>query len=103
MNKAAGKPPDELSKQLQGMLGVYLTAAKLTEKGLTVAVTSRNAVGVDLFVTDTRCQKTWSVQIKTNSTRGRFWNAGKDAKISSPPHTSTYFFICMAKMHQIII
>ena len=70
-----------------GMQGVYLVAAELTKRGLTVAPTSRSAVGADLLVTDERCKKAWSVQVKTNYGRPRFWllnkNSGK-VRITQP-------------------
>jgi hypothetical protein len=47
--------------QATGMQGVYLVAAELTKRGLTVAPASRSAFGADLLVTDDRCKKTWSV------------------------------------------
>jgi len=57
-----------------GMQGVFLTAAELTYRGFLVSVTSRNAFGADLLVTDNRCQHAWSVQVKTNKdTSANFW------------------------------
>ena len=50
--------------QMTGMLGTYLAAAELTKKGFIVSITSRNAKGADLLVTDQSCKKTWSVQVK---------------------------------------
>jgi hypothetical protein len=60
-----------------GMTGVYLVAAELSFRGFTVSPTLRNAAGADLLVTDRNCGHTWSVQVKTNNTRGRFWLVGK--------------------------
>jgi hypothetical protein len=58
---------------MTGMLGVYLTAAELTELGFIVSPTSRSAFGADLLVTDQRCRKAWSVQVKTNRKVAGFW------------------------------
>ena len=56
------------------MHGVFLTAAELTYRGFIVSLTSRSAFGADLLVTDNQCQRTWSVQVKTNqSTAANFW------------------------------
>jgi hypothetical protein len=59
--------------QMTGMLGVYLTAAELTVRGFIVSPTSRNAIGADLLVTDQRCRKAWSLQVKTNGKPVSFW------------------------------
>jgi hypothetical protein len=58
---------------ITGMLGVYLTAAELTKLGFIVSPTSRSAFGADLLVTDQRCRKAWSVQVKTNRKAAAFW------------------------------
>jgi len=63
-----------MSRFQNGMQGVFLTAAELTHRGFIVSLTSRNAFGADLLVTDNQCQRTWSVQVKTNqSTSANFW------------------------------
>lgn len=59
--------------QRTGMQGVYLVAAELTKQGLIVSPTSRNAFGADLLVTDDRCKHAWSVQVKTNAGRSKYW------------------------------
>jgi hypothetical protein len=51
-------------QQMTGMLGAYLAAAELTQKGLIVSMTSRNARGADLLVADQDYKHTWSVQVK---------------------------------------
>jgi hypothetical protein len=58
---------------MTGMLGVYLTAAELSWLGFIVSPTSRSAFGADLLVTDQRCRKAWSVQVKTNRKAATFW------------------------------
>lgn len=56
------------------MQGVFLTAAELTHRGFIVSLTSRNAFGADLLVTDSKCEHTWSVQVKTNQgTSANYW------------------------------
>lgn len=62
------------NKFQNGMHGVFLTAAELTYRGFIVSLTSRNAFGADLLVTDNQCLRTWSVQVKTNqSTAANYW------------------------------
>jgi len=57
-----------------GTQGVFLTAAELTHGGFIISVTSRNAFGADLLVTDSRCQNAWPVQVKTSKdTLANFW------------------------------
>ena len=58
---------------MTGMLGTYLSAAELTQKGLIVSITSRNARGADLLVADQDYKQTWSVQVKTNGKPAGFW------------------------------
>jgi hypothetical protein len=79
-------------QQMTGMLGVYLAAAKLTNRGLVVSPTSRSAAGADLLVTDHKCQRAWSVQVKTNRKKAGFWLLNKDAgELKSPSHI--YIFV----------
>ena len=74
------------------MLGVYLAAAELTNKGFIVSPTSRSAAGADLLVTDQRCQRAFSVQVKTQRQAANFWLVGQQAhEIKSPSHV--YVFI----------
>ena len=78
--------------QITGMLGVYLTAAELTNKGFIVSPTSRSAAGADLLVTDQKCQRAFSVQVKTQRQAANFWLVGLQAReINSPTHI--YVFI----------
>jgi hypothetical protein len=66
--------------QMTGMLGVYLTAAELTHRGLIVSITSRNAKGADLLAVDQSYKTTWSIQVKTNRKPAGFWLLGKSYK-----------------------
>jgi hypothetical protein len=66
--------------QMTGMLGVYLVAAELTQRGFIVSPTSRSAKGADLLVTDQECNRAWSVQVKTQRNAASFWLLSKDAK-----------------------
>ena len=78
--------------QMTGMLGVYLVAAELSRRGFIVSPTSRSAAGADLLVTDQKCQKAWSVQVKTNNKSANFWLVGAKAKeIISDSHM--YVFV----------
>jgi hypothetical protein len=58
---------------MNGMLGVYLAAAELTQRGLIVSPTSRSSRGVDLLATDQSFKRAWSVQVKTNGKRATYW------------------------------
>jgi hypothetical protein len=78
--------------QMTGMLGVYLVAAELSKRGFIVSPTSRSAAGADLLVTDQKCCKAWSVQVKTNKGTPNFWLVGAHAKkIKSDSHM--YVFV----------
>jgi hypothetical protein len=78
--------------QMTGMLGTYLAAAELTQKGLVVSITSRSARGADLLVADQDYKQAWSVQVKTNSKPASFWLLSKDYKeLSSATHI--YLFV----------
>ena len=49
-------------------------------------------LGADLLVTDQRCQRAWSVQVKTQRQAANYWLVGSQAReISSPTHI--YVFI----------
>jgi hypothetical protein len=79
--------PRRRSGQATGMQGVYLAAAELTKRGLTVSPTSRSSFGADLLVTDEGGRKAWSVQVKSNFGRPRFWLLNKHSdKVASPSH-----------------
>jgi len=66
--------------QITGMRGVYLVAAELAKRGFIVSPTSRSAIGADLLVTDQKCKRAYSVQVKTNGRTFSFWLIGKRAK-----------------------
>jgi hypothetical protein len=57
------------SNAVIGMHGVYSAAAELARRGFIVSPTSRSAFGADLLVTDQRCRRAWSVQVKTTERR----------------------------------
>jgi hypothetical protein len=74
-----------------GMQGVYLVAAELTGREFIVSVTSRNARGTDLLVTDQGCQRAWSVQVKATNQNRAFWLVGEHAKnVKSPTHVYVF-------------
>ena len=62
------------------MTGVYLVAAELSRRGLIASPTSRSAYGADLLVTDSKCQRSYAVQVKTNASAFRFWLLNRHAK-----------------------
>ena len=66
--------------QMTGMRGVYLVAAELSRLGFIVSPTSRSAIGADLLVTDQKCKRAYSVQVKTNARTFNFWLIGNKAK-----------------------
>jgi hypothetical protein len=74
------RKPMTISKQLTGMTGVYLVAAELSWRGFIASPTSRSAIGADLLVTDQLCQRSYSVQVKTNAATFGFWLVGAKAK-----------------------
>ena len=69
--------------QMTGMRGVYLVAAELSRLGFIVSPTSRSAAGADLLVTDQKCQRAFSIQVKTNARTFNYWLIGKKAKESA--------------------
>jgi hypothetical protein len=76
-----------------GMLGVHLAAAELIRRGFIVAPTSRGASGADLLVTDSSCQKTWSVQVKAKAAKTcDQWIVGKFVKATASP-SLVYVFV----------
>jgi hypothetical protein len=78
--------------QMNGMLGVYLTAAELTSRGFIVSLTSRNAFGADLLATDQKCRRAWSVQVKTKNSKNTYWLLSPAAaKLKSESHL--YVFV----------
>jgi len=85
--------------QMTGMLGVYLTAAELTHRGMIVSITSRNARGADLLITDQDYQKTWSIQVKTNAKPSRYWLLNKDYKTEIAPR-HIYIFVNLRGEHR---
>lgn len=89
----ARKSKSKQNGHQNGMHGVFLTAAELTYRGFIVSVTSRNAYGADLLVTDRECKRTWSVQVKTNqSTAANRWVLSAHCKeLTSKSHA--YVFV----------
>lgn len=66
--------------QMTGMRGVYLVAAELCRMGFIASPTSRSAGGADILVTDQRCKRAFSVQVKTNAKTFDFWLVGEHAQ-----------------------
>jgi hypothetical protein len=71
-----------MKAQLTGMRGVYLVAAELSRIGFIASPTSRSALAADILVTDQKCQRAFSVQVKTNSTAASFWLIGEHVPVS---------------------
>ena len=80
-------PAPSVNGQLTGMRGVYLVAAELSRLGFIASPTSRSAIGADILVTDQKCARTYSVQVKTNAKTFGFWLVGAKAReIQSKTH-----------------
>lgn len=80
------------SRQNTGMRGVFIVAAELSRLGYIVSPTSRSAFGADLLVTDGKCKKAYSVQVKTNARNFNFWLLTKHSNdLSSSSHI--YVFV----------
>jgi hypothetical protein len=89
------------SGHMTGMQGVYLAAAELTKWGLVVSPTSRSVFGADLLVTDEKCKKAWSVQVKTNYGRPKFWLVSRHSKqTASRSHIYVLVNLCRANARQ---
>ena len=74
------------------MRAVFQVAAELAERGYIVSPTSRNAFGADLLVANDSCTRSFSVQVKANAQKSRFWLMGEKAKhLASPSHI--YVFV----------
>jgi hypothetical protein len=85
---------DRRSTALIGMHGVYTAAAELARRGFIVSPTSCSASGADLLVTDQRCRRGWSVQVKTTERRrpASYCLVGRHAKdFASGSHV--YIFV----------
>ncbi len=59
---------------------MFLVAAELSKLGFIVSPTSRSAAGADLLVTDQRCSRAFTVQVKTNAKSTGNWLIGKHAE-----------------------
>jgi len=75
---------------ITGMRGVYLVAAELTRLGFIACPTSRSALAADILVTDQSCQRTYTVQVKTNARTFGFWLVGAKAR---SPRSRTHMYV----------
>ncbi|MFH0872121.1 MAG: hypothetical protein V1878_06485 [bacterium] len=75
---------------LTGMRGVYLVASELSRLGFIASPTSRSAIGADILVTDQKCKRTYSVQVKTNAKPASFWLVGAKAR---EIHSKTHIYV----------
>lgn len=78
-------------QQMIGMRGVYLAAAELARQGFIVSPTSRSAAGADLLVTDDKCQRAFSIQVKTTAGYNFWLLNAKVKETTSPSHL--YMFV----------
>ena len=74
------------------MRGVYATAAELARLGFIASPTSRSAFGADLLVTDQKCRKAWSIQVKTTVRPDAFCLVSSHAK-STASNSHIYVFV----------
>lgn len=78
--------------QISGARGVFLAAAELAGRGFIVSLTSRSAAGADLLVTDTKCKRAYTVQVKAAKGNAKYWPVAKNAaQVKSPTHK--YVFV----------
>ena len=85
-----------LTQQI-GMLGVHLVAAEFIRRGFIVALTSREAFGADLIVTDAQCGKAWSIQVKTTGRKQRIGSMSASMQMTlALSITSTYLLALKA-------
>lgn len=82
MKKQKEKP--QFKGYFTGMTGVFVAAAELSTRGFIVAITSRNAEGVDILAS--KGGKTYGIQVKTNRHMGghNFWLLSKKNLTKSP-------------------
>jgi hypothetical protein len=94
-----------MPNQLIGMRGVYSAAAELARRGFIVSPTSRSAFGADLLVTDQKCRRTWSVQVKTTGRRpASFCLVGRYAKkVASASHIYIFVSYKEDKPHFLVV
>lgn len=92
------------------MRGVYLVAAELSRLGFIASPTSRSAVAADILATDQTCERSYSIQVKTNAGDASFWLVGKHTPVSDThvyvlvnlrsnrPEASPEFFVVPSKI-----
>lgn len=73
-----------MKPQIVGMTGVYCAAAELSRRGFIVAMTSRNAQGIDLLATLPNKYTAWTFQVKTNADKGDSWRLGQGETVADP-------------------
>ena len=91
-----------MSKNHQtGMRGVYLVSAELAKLGFIASPTSRSSFGADILVTDSKCNKAYSVQVKTNAATFAYWLLNKDSK-DLKSNTHIYVFVNLRDKKHIV-
>jgi len=85
-------------RHFSGMAGVYYVAAELSVREFIVAVTSRNAPGIDIIATN-KDGKRFDIQVKTNSKSSpqSYWLLSERAKTDSAPN----FFYAFVNLREI--
>jgi hypothetical protein len=73
-----------MKAQIVGMTGMYCAAAELSRRGFIVAVTSRNAQGIDLLANHPNSYSAWTFQVKTNADKGDSWRLGQGETVADP-------------------
>jgi hypothetical protein len=75
-----------------GMRAVFLVASELAKRNMIVSPTSRSAFGADILITDSRCKKAFSIQVKSNAKPANFWLLSKNS-IELKSDTHIYVFV----------
>ena len=80
---------------LVGISGVYYVAADLSQLGYIATVTSRNAQGVDIFVSSSDGLKSVSIQVKTSGAeqRKRFTRSWRMDKKHENLYSDSFFYV----------
>jgi hypothetical protein len=85
------------------MRGVYLAAAELARLGFIASPTSRSAIGADILATTHDCNRAFSVQVKTKTSKDNFFLLGTHARsIKSRSHIYVLVHIKMKSDEEII-
>jgi len=70
----------KLESTLVGVAGEYLVAGELSLRGYIASITLRNSRGIDIIASNSDGSKSVSIQVKTNSHRGKSWILNKKSE-----------------------